>query len=386
MDWRTRVDGTDQVAEELRYMRTERFARRLRGAAWSAAGADPGSVAGAADAFCDIVAGMVPDGAGAADNIIWLRKRVLRDCSWRGGLPVYSGMPNAARYLELYWALHRWMPVEARNLHLVEYGSLRGFVAVAWRAAAAAEARAGSRGRRSAVRDAARRETEYIKGYPRNPPAPVGGDDRIGDRIKESEWDIVVPHSVNAARYWGDGTFWCTSAVGSRENHFERYYAPAAGRVLFIFMNRRTGSVYQFEHWSRQFKDSGNLTCNDPVLVQCLHDMLRKFLRHKRYIASEIGSIQAWMWKGARRVVLDERGLLHSEIDGLLMPAVITARGAECWYRHGQLHSWNDEPSYSQEDGSRFWHKEGALHRVGGPAIVWRDGSEEWWEEGVRLR
>lgn len=386
MDWRARVDGTDRVAEELRYMRTERFARRLRGAAWNATGADPGSVPGAVDAFCDIVAGLVPDGDGTADNIIWLRKRVLRGCSWHAGIPVYSGMAGVARYLELYWALHRWLPAGARNLHLLEYGELRGLIATAWRTAAAAESRGAARGRKSAARDAARRETEYIKGYPKHPPAPAGGEDRVGDGIVESEWDIVVPHSTNSARYWGDGTFWCTSAVGSRENHFERYYAPAAGRVLFIFMNRRTGSVYQFEHGSRQFKDHGNVTCSDPVLVQALHNMLRRFLRHKRYIAGQIESIQAWQWSTARRVVLDERGLLHSELDGLLLPAVVTARGGEVWYRHGLLHSWNDQPSYSQEDGSRFWHCDGVLHRDGGPAIIWSDGSSEWWTHGTRIR
>lgn len=389
MDWRSRANGDDPVGFEIRHMRTASFARRLRGAAWNASGSDPGEVAGAVDSFCDLVCGLVPDDIStesAAESIIWLRKRLLRDCSWVGGLPRGGGMPGVAHALELYWGLHRWMPREARNIHLLEYGELRGFTATAWRGAAASEARGGHRGRLSAVRAAARRDTEYIKGYPRSPPAPIGGADRIGDGISPAEWDIIVPHSADAARYWGGGTFWCTSAVGSRPNLFERYYNLEEGRVLFIFMNMRTGNVYQFEHWSRQFKDSGNNTCSDPILIQCLQDLLRRSLRHGRYLGCRIVSIGTWIWNGARRVVVNSRGLLHSDLgDGLIVPAVITARGGSCWYRDGSLHSWNDLPSYIQEDGSRFWHSGGVLHRSIGPAIIWGSGEEEWWMDGVRV-
>lgn len=388
MDWRTRINGSDRVGEEIRYMHTDKFSRRLRGAAWFYCGSDQGDMPLAGDLFCDIVCSRVPDDIStdfAGEVIIWLRKRLLAGVLWNRGTPVYSGMAGVSRFLELYWGLRRWVPADQRNIHLLEYDDLREVVGCAWRAADAANSRALARGRPNAVRDAARRDTEYIRGYPKSPPVPTGGDDRVGEGISEGEWDIVVPHSVDSARYWGGGTFWCTSAVGSRPNFFERYYNLEEGRVLFIFMNKRTGNVYQFEHWSRQFKDSGNNTCSDPILVQCLQDVLRRCLRHDRYFGGRVLSIQTWLWNGARRIVVDSRGLLHSDLgDGIIVPAVVTSRGGRCWYRNGSLHSWNDEPSFVQEDGSRFWHCDGALHRVGGPAIIWNNGLEEWWNNGVR--
>jgi hypothetical protein len=33
----------------------------------------------------------------------------------------------------------------------------------------------------------------------------------------------------------------------------------------------------------------------------------------------------------------------------------------------------------------QLWYHNGQLHRVGGPAIVRADGSEEYWEHGRRI-
>jgi hypothetical protein len=153
--------------------------------------------------------------------------------------------------------------------------------------------------------------------------------------------------------------------------------------MLFIFMNHRTGNVYQFEYGSKQFKDYTNNTCEDPRLIQLLHNMLLGHLKHDRYIASKIKSVQGWIWNRARSLAIDELGLLHSDLGDVIVPAVVGTRGGRYWFRHGLLHSWNDEPSYLQEDGSKFWHRDGILHRDNGPAIVWANGAVEWWRDGV---
>lgn len=387
MDWRTRAGENSRVGEELRHMLDERWRRKLRGRVWELTGRDPGDI-DAREGFISIVCRLLPADVAddfLSDAIIWLRKRILSEFSWVGKI-VFSGLRDVPRLLELYHRIHRWLDTGDRNIHLLDYDGLRGAISRGWRRAGVAEARARARGRWRALRDSARRETEYIKGGPTDPPVWRGGEDRTGDWIDEVEWDIVVPLSSEAAKYWGNGTFWCTSLSGMESNYFEKYHRPESGFVLFIFMNRRTGRVYQFEYGSRQFKDYTNNTCMDPILMQGLHEMLCKYLRHDRYVAKGIKSIGAWIWSSARRIALDEKGLLHSDLGGLIVPAVVTSRGGRCWYNRGLLHSWDDAPSYIQEDGARFWHKHGLLHRDSGPAIIWKDGTEEWWSDGIRTR
>lgn len=386
MDWRAHISEDSRLGEELRHMLSDSWKRRLRGRIWELCGKDPGDI-DVREQFINIVIGLLPIDTSEvfmAECIIWLRKKILLEFSWAGRI-VYSGMLGAPRLLEIYHRVHRYLDKSDRNIHSLTYNDLRAAISHGWRKAGAAEEKALARGRWRAIREAARRETEYIKGGPKEPPSWIGGEDRQGDWIDESEWDIVVPLSASSAKFWGNGTFWCTSITGVESNFFEKYHNPKSGFVLFIFMNRRTGGIYQFEYKSRQFKDYTNNTCGDPVLVQGLHDMLRKYLRHDRYVAKNIKSVGEWVWSGAKRITLDERGLLHSDLGDVIIPAVVTRRGAKCWYKHGLLHSWNDQPSYIQEDGSRFWHSEGILHRDSGPAIIWPDGTQEWWSGGIRI-
>jgi len=52
----------------------------------------------------------------------------------------------------------------------------------------------------------------------------------------------------------------------------------------------------------------------------------------------------------------------------------------------GDLHSFNDNPAIVWYDGSKFWYKEGELHRLNGPSVEYRDGYKEWYENGKRHR
>ena len=45
-----------------------------------------------------------------------------------------------------------------------------------------------------------------------------------------------------------------------------------------------------------------------------------------------------------------------------------------------------DGPAVEWASGSKWWHKNGDLHREGGlPAIEWASGNKEWWENGERI-
>lgn len=54
---------------------------------------------------------------------------------------------------------------------------------------------------------------------------------------------------------------------------------------------------------------------------------------------------------------------------------------------NGYLHSFNDEPSYSSDDGTvREWHRHGVLHRENDLPAVENQRQQEWWCHGRRVR
>jgi hypothetical protein len=52
----------------------------------------------------------------------------------------------------------------------------------------------------------------------------------------------------------------------------------------------------------------------------------------------------------------------------------------------GRLHSVNDQPAVVYTDGTKWWYKQGQIHRDGGPAVVHPNGVEEWWQNNKRHR
>lgn len=52
------------------------------------------------------------------------------------------------------------------------------------------------------------------------------------------------------------------------------------------------------------------------------------------------------------------------------------------WYKDGLIHTDDDHPSICHSTGSKFWHKNGVLHRDNGPAIMRVSGTREWWVNG----
>jgi hypothetical protein len=56
-------------------------------------------------------------------------------------------------------------------------------------------------------------------------------------------------------------------------------------------------------------------------------------------------------------------------------------------YRDDKLHSYNDEPAVTYEDGSKFWYQDGKRHRDNDlPAVVFSDGSKMWYFNDERHR
>ena len=73
-------------------------------------------------------------------------------------------------------------------------------------------------------------------------------------------------------------------------------------------------------------------------------------------------------------------GQLH-RVDG---PARIWRDGSQEWWMNGQRHR-TDGPAVINADGTQRWYVNDRLHRLDGPAVIWRDGSQSWWVCGVNI-
>lgn len=49
-----------------------------------------------------------------------------------------------------------------------------------------------------------------------------------------------------------------------------------------------------------------------------------------------------------------------------------------------QLHSIDDQPAVVYADGTRWWYRDGKIHRDNGPAIIHANGVQEWWQNNQR--
>lgn len=71
-------------------------------------------------------------------------------------------------------------------------------------------------------------------------------------------------------------------------------------------------------------------------------------------------------------------------------PAIIYADGTKRWYYHGYLHRTDGPAEIVRPSdisaGYRTWWVNGKLHRTDGPAILYNNGRIMWYESGQRHR
>ena len=87
-------------------------------------------------------------------------------------------------------------------------------------------------------------------------------------------------------------------------------------------------------------------------------------------------------------------GVLHRDND---KPAVVYSDGSREWWVHGKRLRWdprspteircNPATKNYEVSGTRVWHNiDGQIHREDEPAVIHADGSREWWQNGQRYR
>lgn len=62
-----------------------------------------------------------------------------------------------------------------------------------------------------------------------------------------------------------------------------------------------------------------------------------------------------------------------------------TTYSMKMWYRHGVLHRDGDLPAIESSDGSCTWYREGRVHRDKGPALIYTNGTVEYWHYGKKV-
>jgi ribosomal protein L25 (general stress protein Ctc) len=67
--------------------------------------------------------------------------------------------------------------------------------------------------------------------------------------------------------------------------------------------------------------------------------------------------------------------------------AIIYVDGTQEWWVNGKLHREGDLPAIIYTDSTKMWYKYGKLHREGDlPAIIYSDGTQVWYINGKRHR
>jgi hypothetical protein len=82
-----------------------------------------------------------------------------------------------------------------------------------------------------------------------------------------------------------------------------------------------------------------------------------------------------------KTVWFDRRGKIHREGD---LPAIIWDDGTQEWYRHGDLHRENDKPAIVESNGTKMWYIFGKKNRHNDkPSVEWSNGDKEWYYEDL---
>ena len=87
---------------------------------------------------------------------------------------------------------------------------------------------------------------------------------------------------------------------------------------------------------------------------------------------------------------VDELGTVCHYLNGKLHrtdgPAVLWSDGFQSWWQNGMIHRIDGPAVSSPKTGYQEYRTQNKLHRIGGPAVIFPDGSQEYWIHGVQIK
>src|ERR1044071_7978227 len=132
---------------------------------------------------------------------------------------------------------------------------------------------------------------------------PTTDDDRLLRRMSQEDqasivydgedMTVIIPHTVDAAKFWGRGSTWCTTWEPPRQNYFD-YYSRMG--PLYIIILKPSGDKFQFTFdWQDggrkgEFKDIRNHDIDMPGFIR-QHPALIKIAGEQKLLpwADQIG-------------------------------------------------------------------------------------------------
>jgi len=218
----------------------------------------------------------------------------------------------------------------------------------------------------ASLRPKAIETTQLIKGDMEQslvPPKDLNQYDETQDLVKgrfnKDEWTILVPNSIEAARYWGHQTDWCTAHPRDSHNYYDHYSKQGK---LFIFINKRTGHRYQFHFASKQYKNQYDVDVENARLLAGLATLLRENAGEELVSQEGIpGPLKLHDMISESRygeLTDDSRMLSQPDEDGLVTSEV-TKNGAMPAF----IHRVNGQVVL-------IWTKDSQYHRTDGPAVI----------------
>ena len=84
------------------------------------------------------------------------------------------------------------------------------------------------------------------------------------EKVYEDEnWFVIIPKSIDASCYWGNGTEWCTATRNEENNQFKHYSDQGP---LYININKQTKEKYQFHFETHSFMNQQDEGIQKPVM------------------------------------------------------------------------------------------------------------------------
>lgn len=100
--------------------------------------------------------------------------------------------------------------------------------------------------------------------------------------------------------------------------------------------------------------------------------------------------------RGKMKIKLNENLVLTYADDGRLekiekpldkVEVYINDNGSKFWHKNGKQHRGGDKPAAIDFKGGKYWIKNGKIHRDNDkPAVINSNGSKEWWVNGKMIR
>ena len=85
---------------------------------------------------------------------------------------------------------------------------------------------------------------------------------------------------------------------------------------------------------------------------------------------------------GPMQICTNDQNEIH-RTDG---PAVIWANGSQEWFENGKCHRTDGLPAVIYADGGQAWYHNGWRHRTDAPAEIHADGTQHWYRNGRHHR